>query len=79
MNLHERAACDGLLPDDDTPISAHMEWMREHVERLAWELESTSRELKEATSKLQALRRQQPDDGKVSGRDSLLNGTGVWS
>jgi hypothetical protein len=53
--------------------------MREHWERLAWELESASRELKEATAKLQAMRRQQPDDGKVSGRDSLLNGTGVWS
>ena len=79
MNLHERAACDGLLPDDDTPIASHVEWMREHCERLAWELESTSRELKEATAKLKTLRRQQPDDGKVSGRDSLLNGTGVWS
>jgi hypothetical protein len=56
-----------------------MEWMKQHVERLAWELESTSRELKDATAKLQALRCQQPDDGKVSGRDSLLNGTGVWS
>jgi hypothetical protein len=56
-----------------------MDWMKHHVERLAWELESTSRELKEATDKLRVMRRQQPDDGKVSGRDSLLNGTGVWS
>jgi hypothetical protein len=55
MNLHERAACDGLLPDEDTPISAHMEWMREHVERLAWELESTSRALTEATDKLRKM------------------------
>ena len=52
MNLRERAACDGLLPDEDTPISAHMEWMREHVDRLAWEFESAGRELKDATSKL---------------------------
>jgi len=28
---------------------------------------------------VQAMRRQQPDDGEVTGRDSLLNGTGVWS
>jgi hypothetical protein len=55
MNLHERAACDGLLPDEDTPISAHMDWMREHVERLAWELESTSRALTEATAMLRKL------------------------
>jgi hypothetical protein len=79
MNLHERAACDGLLPDEDTALWSHMEWMKQHVDRLAWELESTSRELKEATDKLRVMRRQQPDDGKVSGRDSLLNGTGVWS
>ncbi len=79
MNADQRRACDGLAPEEDTPLWSHMEWMREHVERLAWELESTSRELKEATSKLQAMRRQQPDDGKVTGRDLLLNGTGVWS
>lgn len=51
MNLHERRACDGLLPDD-APISESMEWLREHCERLAWELESTSRAFKEATDKL---------------------------
>jgi hypothetical protein len=79
MNADQRRACDGLAPDEDTPLWSHMEWMKQHVERLAWELESTSRELKDATAKLQALRRQQPDDGKVSGRDSLLNGTGAWS
>jgi len=55
MNLYERQACDGLAPDEDTPISAHMEWMREHVERLAWELESTSRALTEATEKLRKM------------------------
>jgi hypothetical protein len=54
MNLQERAACDGLAPDEDTPISAHMDWMREHCERLQWELERTSRELIEATAKLRA-------------------------
>lgn len=55
MNLYERQACDGLLPDDDTPIASHMEWMREHCERLAWELESTSRTLSEAIEKLRAM------------------------
>ena len=51
MNLRERAACDGLL-DDDASITQSMEWLREHCERLAWELESTGRELKDATAKL---------------------------
>jgi hypothetical protein len=51
MNLHERAACDGLL-HDDAPLMESMEWLREHCERLAWELESTGRELKDATAKL---------------------------
>jgi hypothetical protein len=55
MNLRERAACDGLLPDEDTSISTHMDWMREHVERLSWELESTSRALTEATEKLRQM------------------------
>jgi hypothetical protein len=55
MNLRERAACDGLLPDEDTSIDSHMDWMREHVERLAWELESTSRALTEATDKLRSM------------------------
>jgi hypothetical protein len=55
MNLRERAACDGLLPDEDTSIDSHMDWMREHVERLAWELESTSRVLTEATEKLRQM------------------------
>jgi hypothetical protein len=54
MNLRERAACDGLLPDEETPIDSHMDWMREHVERLQWELESTSRELSEMTAKMRA-------------------------
>jgi hypothetical protein len=54
MNLHERSACDGLLPDEDTPIASHMEWLRDHCERLQWELERTSRELIEATAKLRA-------------------------
>jgi hypothetical protein len=54
MNLHERAACDGLLPDEDTPIASHMEWLRDHCERLQWELERTSKELIEATAKLRA-------------------------
>ena len=51
MNLHERAACDGLL-DDDAPIAESMEWLRQHCERLAWEFESTGRALTEATDKL---------------------------
>ena len=51
MNLRERAACDGLL-DDDAPIADNMEWLRQHCERLAWELESTGRALTEATDKL---------------------------
>jgi len=55
MNLHERAACDGLLPDDEPPLWSHRDWMREHVERLAWELESTSRALTEATEKLRKM------------------------
>jgi hypothetical protein len=54
MNLRERAACDGLL-DDDAPISDSMEWLREHCERLAWELESTSRTLSESIEKLRKL------------------------
>ena len=56
MNLRERAACDGLL-DDDAPIAESMEWLRQHVERLAWELESTGRELKDATAKLRLRER----------------------
>jgi hypothetical protein len=55
MNLYERSVCDGLAPDEDTPISDSMEWLREHCERLAWELESTSRALVEATNKLRKL------------------------
>lgn len=51
MNPRERAACDGLL-DDDAPIADSMEWLREHVARLTWELESTGRALTEATDKL---------------------------
>ena len=54
MNLHERQACDGLLPED-APISTSMEWLREHCERLAWELESTSRTLSESIEKLRQL------------------------
>jgi hypothetical protein len=54
MNLRERAACDGLL-DDDAPIASHMDWLKEHCERLAWELESTSRALTEATDKLRSM------------------------
>ena len=51
MTANERRACEGLLPDD-APIADSMEWLREHCERLAWELESTSRALIEATDKL---------------------------
>jgi len=43
MNANERRACDGLLPDEETPI-----------ERLQWELERTSRELIEMTAKMRA-------------------------
>ncbi len=53
MNLRERAACDGLL-DDDASIMQSMEWMREHCERLAWEIESASRELAEMAAKVRA-------------------------
>ena len=58
MNLRERAACDGLL-DDDAPIADSMEWVREHCERLAWELESTSRALTEAIARLQKMEDEQ--------------------
>lgn len=54
MNARERRAIDGLLPDD-APISESMEWLREHCERLAWELESTSRSLTEAIGRLQKM------------------------
>jgi hypothetical protein len=50
MNANQRRACEGLA--DDAPIGESMEWLREHCERLAWELESTSRALTEATNKL---------------------------
>lgn len=56
MNLRERAACDGLL-DDDASITQSMEWLREHCERLAWELEATGNELKETTAKLRLRER----------------------
>ena len=58
MNLHERAACDGLL-DDDASITQSMEWLREHCERLAWELESTGRTLTESIEKLRKLEGEQ--------------------
>jgi hypothetical protein len=54
VNLHERAACDGLLPDEDAPTSPHMERLCEHFEQLQWELERTSRELIELTLKMRA-------------------------
>jgi hypothetical protein len=57
MNLHERAACDGLL--DDASITQSMEWLREHCERLAWELESTERTLTESIEKLRKLEGEQ--------------------
>jgi hypothetical protein len=52
MNANQRRICDGLAPDEETPIGSHMDWLREHVERLAWEFESTGRALTEATDKL---------------------------
>jgi hypothetical protein len=54
MNANQRRICDGLAPEDDAPIASHMDWLKEHCERLAWELESTSRALIEATEKLRA-------------------------
>jgi hypothetical protein len=54
MTAAERRACDGLL-DDDAPIASHMDWLKEHCERLAWELESTSRELQNATATLREI------------------------
>lgn len=50
MNLHERQACDGLA--DDAPIADSMEWLREHCERLAWELESAGNALTQARAEL---------------------------
>ena len=58
MNLRERAACDGLL-DDDASITQSMEWLREHCERLAWELEATGRTLTESIEKLRKLEGEQ--------------------
>ena len=54
MNLRERAACDGLLPDEDTSMMTDMLRLREHCERLMWEIESASHELVDATAKLRA-------------------------
>lgn len=56
MTADQRRTCDGLLPDD-APIMQSMEWLREHCERLAWELESTSRAFKEATERLRLCER----------------------
>ncbi len=53
MNPNQRRACEGLA--DDAPISESMEWLRQHCERLAWELESTSRTLSESIEKLRKL------------------------
>lgn len=58
MTANERRACEGLLPDD-APIADSMEWLREHCERLAWELESTSRTLSESIEKLRKLEGEQ--------------------
>jgi len=76
MNADQRRICDGLAPDEETPIASHMDWLREHCERLAWELEATTRELHNATAKLRAMKQQQPDDGTRTPRWSLLDGTG---
>lgn len=54
MTANERRACEGLLPDD-APIADSMEWLRQHCERLAWELESTTRELHNATARLREM------------------------
>jgi hypothetical protein len=55
MTAQQRRICDGLTPEDDAPIASHMDWLKEHCERLAWELESTSRELQNATAKLREI------------------------
>jgi hypothetical protein len=55
MTAQQRRICDGLTPEDDAPIASHMDWLKEHCERLAWELESTSRELQNATAKLREM------------------------
>jgi hypothetical protein len=55
MNANQRRICDGLAPDEETPIGSHMDWLKEHVERLAWELEATTRELHSATAKLREM------------------------
>jgi hypothetical protein len=59
MTAQQRRICDGLAPDEDTPISSHMDWLREHCERLAWELEATTRELHNATAKLREMGRRE--------------------
>jgi hypothetical protein len=56
VNADQRRACDGLMPEEGS-IMADMQWLREHCERLAWELESTGRELKDATAKLRLRER----------------------
>jgi len=57
MTPNERRACDGLLPDD-APIGDSMEWLRQHCERLAWELEATGSALTEASEMLRKRERQ---------------------
>jgi hypothetical protein len=59
MTANQRRAIEGLLPDEDTPIASHMDWLKEHCERLAWELEATTRELHNATAKLREMGRRE--------------------
>lgn len=52
MNAEERRACDGLLPDESS-IMEDVSWIREHCERLEWELQATANALRDAYFLLQ--------------------------
>lgn len=47
MTADERRACDGLADHDDTI------WLRDHCERLEWELQATANALRDAYAILQ--------------------------
>jgi hypothetical protein len=52
MNANERRACDGLLSDESS-IMEDVSWIREHCERLEWELQATANALREAYTMLE--------------------------
>jgi len=52
MTVRERMACDGLAePDDNASVVQRMEWLREHCERLAWELQRASKVIEETSTR----------------------------